>query len=451
MNNRIIDPPEEPQRIKDVNLPPKLREIFQNVFHEFYELGSAMQIGGGNTMNTEDTTERSLCERIQRSVAEHPILACTCTVSYDRPVTGWSLLAVISRKTFSGSSVNRDVGLATMKTLINLNPHALIWGLSKRHGSANPLWNLVRNSGHSVLLPWIAEHHPWVFDHPKVRKHPPHFELVERYTHGRRGQAILSSSVVRSFYEWYPQGLEHIEEWSGQAPLHFCVDEESNQCDAELFEWMARKYPAAMSLRDKCGMTPLQHACAALASDPRETTTYDTKYMETMARICRFLIWEYPHAVRMQSKPHDNILGLPIHFLTDRCNRPLVQDIVIRLLKEYPQAVEAATVDRPPADILPKLGNVPFIQLVHPLLQQQADLEDERVWLHKACADFAVSTDSLVSSSCTCAVYQQVSEVFLSWARNRLTVEFQPIEADLLQQIEKVKEDLQGDDDYSVL
>lgn len=207
-----------------------------------------------------------------------------------------------------------------------------------------------------------------------------------------------------------------------------------DECDAELFEWMAKQYPEAMSHRNRLGMTCLHYACEALASTPEEGTTAPSKCTENTSRICRFLISECPEAVRTKGRRGN---GLPIHYLARRCNRPLVQDLIILSLRHYPQAVNVKAVR-----YLPELSTVPFIQKIAPLLQQEADLKAERVWLSQARTNFGIYTDSLDETATSIV---QASVVFSSWASNRIT-NMPAKEEALKQQIAEIQTAFQEDD-----
>jgi hypothetical protein len=408
MNVQTEEEPIKP--IADADLPVKVREIFESLFDEIYELFSV------NDGESVEEAGQVMCGRIQKDVSEYPILAKT--VSDD--MLGWSLLTVVCEKTYS-----RDVGHDAIKYLISMNPHALIW----RWGDdSNPIKTIARNDCHCVLLPWIAEHHAWIFEHPEVRQRPPHFELVRNHANG-----VCSASVVRSFYEWYPQGLQQInEDGADETPLHLLLSGWED-CDAELFEWMAKQYPEAISICDNFGMTALHKACGALSSSVEEGVAAPSRCTENTARICSLLVSEYPQAIRIKGKGGR---GIPIHYLARRCNRPLVQDLVILMLRHYPHAIDIEA-----APYLPKLATVPFIQQIRPLVQQEMAIQEERAWLSKARTNFCVYTDSVATAS-----FVKASEVFSSWATDRLAVKFPTIEEEIQQRIVSVKAELEGED-----
>ncbi len=58
--------------------------------------------------------------------------------------------------------------------------------------------------------------------------------------------------------------------------------------------------------------------------------------------------------------------------LARRCNRPLVQEMILLLIKVCPECLlgEAGT-------LLPELAAIPFIQQVHPLILDELETDDE--------------------------------------------------------------------------
>jgi hypothetical protein len=401
---------EELKPIADVDLPTEVRERFESLFEEIYRL---FRVHGEETI---EEAGRVMCERVQRDVSEYPILAKTVS----KNMLGWSLLTTVCEKTYS-----RDVGHTAIKYLITRNPHALIWRWVDNYEHSSPLKTIAQNYCHCVLLPWIAQHYAWVFDHPTMLERPPHFELVRNYAQGE-----CPASVVRSFYEWYPKGLQQTDQY-GRSPLHLCFDG-WDECDAELFEWMAKQHTEAISSRDNFGMTILHTACGVISS-VREGVAASSLCTENMARICRFLVSENPQAVRLKA---EGGFGLPVHYLARRCNRPIVQDLVILLLNHYPQAVNIMA-----APYLPKLATVPFIQQVLPLVQQEIHIQEERIWLSQACTNLGIYTESVGT-----ALLGRMNEVFSSWAKDRLAVKFPALEEEIQAQIEEVKTDFEGED-----
>ena len=74
----------------------------------------------------------------------------------------------------------------------------------------------------------------------------------------------------------------------------------------------------------------------ALSSSVDPDVTEPSQCTENMARVCRFLVSEYPKAILMKA---GGGRGLPLQYLARQCSRPLVQDLMMLMLKLYPQAV----------------------------------------------------------------------------------------------------------------
>lgn len=93
----------------------------------------------------------------------------------------------------------------------------------------------------------------------------------------------------------------------------------------------------------------------------------------TLAKICRFLITAHPDLTREQVKDRGY---LPIHMLAHRCNRPLVQEIVVLLLRAYPDCVSVKA-----GEFRPALCTVPFIQNLRPLILNTTEIDEEILML----------------------------------------------------------------------
>ena len=357
-----------------------------------------------------ETAGRVLCERIQDEVTEFPVLANTVSNSCNL-----SLLAVCEK-------ISNRVVHDAIKFLITANPHALIYSTHRVYFSSHSIDSIANDDCHCILLPWIAKHYPWVFDHHQIRKLPPHAELVIKQTRG-----VIEASVVRRFYEIYPQGLKQKNRGCRGFPLQIMCNFQYTGYDADLFEFMAKQYPEAMSGRDRVGTTVLHKVCMDLAKTFDEQDKIFPK--ENTAQICRFLVNECPQLVRSEGKSGR---GLPIHFLAHRLNRPLVQEIAILLLKEYPDAIEIRT-----RSIFPQLSSRPFVQQIVPLLQQEKDMQQERAWLALASTNFHCFANSNGAEVCV-----QVGDAFTNWAETK----FRKAELEIQQKISELCVSFEGDD-----
>jgi hypothetical protein len=299
------------------------------------------------------------------------------------------------------------------------NPHALLW---RWYDQSDVIHSIAKNESHCVLLPWIVEPFPWVFEHESCRNEPPHLEFVRNYANGR-----YSASVVRRFYGLFPQGLlQQNKLMRDGVPLQRTLNG-WEECDADLFIWMAQQAPAAIAHTENCGFNVLHSACMSLSSsaDP-DLVAPTSKCTENNARICRFLVSECPQLVRTKRRGGG---GLPIHQLAGRCNRILVQEVLLLLLKEFPGSIEVKA-----KGYLPKLSNVPFIQEVALLVKQESGIQQEQEWLLPAAAQFLACTQSLGVA--------KVGEVFKMWATQRTSVVLKSLQ----EKIGEIRLSFQGDD-----
>lgn len=214
-------------------------------------------------------------------------------------------------------------------------------------------------------------------------------------------------------------------------PLQRCLNG-WEECDADLFIWMARKCPEALLHRGLNGFNTLRSACSNLSITVEEEVDAPSQCTENMARICRFLVSECPQLVRVKGKDGR---GLPIHQLARRCNRPLVQEIIILLLKEYPECIEVKA-----SSYLPNLEDVPFIQQVLPLIQLELKIEDERPRLTTASANL-----SLVVAGSSDDICDQVSVIFSAWVDECMDT-MNAIGLDICKRIKEVMRAFEGDD-----
>jgi hypothetical protein len=433
---------EEP--ILNTALPKELSDKFDGIFTQVYELfifavdSDEEDEDEAEEEGEEDETEdeminrhqrqreilesrgAALCQRIEEEVSAHPILAKTV----DSNMLLWSLLTVVCEKTYATT-----LGHAAIKFLIETNPHSLLWRWGDRYSQQDAIHSIAKNSCHCVLLPWIAEQYPWVLEHKRCKNAPPHLELAKKHADGE-----CAASVVRRFYELFPQGLLQQSRVSAVAgfPLQ-CLLIGWEECDADLFIWMAQQAPAAVKHKGNWGTNVLHSACMSLSSspDPDLVEPID-RCTENNARICRFLVSEHPQLVRSKGRGGR---GLPIHHLAHRCNRMLVQEVLLLLLKEFPESIEVKA-----AGYLPKLSNVPFIQQVAPLVKQESGLQQEQEWLLPATANFLAYTGSLDHPSIDVNI-AKLEEAFENWVKERNS----EVES-LQEQIGEIRLAFQGDD-----
>jgi hypothetical protein len=319
-------------------------------------------------------------EHIQRLVSEYPILA---RVVVTRGIMSRrSLLAVACRHQ------NRMLSHKVIKFFIGMNPSALLWKQSPRVECSSPIYTIARNRAHCVLMPWIAEHFRWALHHPVVLDRPPSLKFVELFPNGS-----CDASIIQQFFGIYPQGLSQ-EDTDGM-PLHKILTGR-RECDADFFKWMAEQRPSSISHQIHWQFTSLHIACLALLSYSTDNTS----------EICRYLIRKCPVLVRMANKDDH----LPIHILIRRCNRRIVQEVVLLLLQEYPESY-----DMPTHMHHSEPRRVHFVQKVKPFVDQQSELTSNMRDLKGESQNMAA-----VSASSKNSLFASVSEVLKSWSTTRL-------------------------------
>lgn len=210
------------------------------------------------------------------------------------------------------------------------------------------------------------------------------------------------ASLVRQFYDRFPEGLlQQNKLMKDGYPLQKCLSG-WKECDADLFIWIAKKCPEAVLHRQLYGFNVLHSACGNLSATDDDEEDAESQCTENMARICRFLVTEFPRLVRVTGKDGR---GLPIHQLARRCNRPLVQEIILLCLKVYPECIQVMA-----SSYLPSLRNIPFIRQVLPLIQLELKIEEERAQLTTASANLSTVVAGSSDDMCT-----QVNDIFSSW------------------------------------
>ena len=236
-----------------------------------------------------------------------------------------------------------------------------------------------------------------------------------------RGKCDLQ--VVRKFYEIYPQGLQECSEdvCGGSYPLSISLAGWVAP-DPDLFIWMAQQNPEAVHQTFYHNFTILHETCSSLSTNEHQNELIPFKCTPNMAKICRFLISEHPGLVCQELRGHGY---LPIHMLAHCCNRPIVQEIAVLLLKEYPECVHVKA-----GSDHPELAMVPFVQQVHPLIVEELEIDKEILQLtqmSKNMAEAAISsksrftsTSALEGSTLTSALFGPFSEVFVAWANLRV-------------------------------
>jgi hypothetical protein len=396
-------------------LDPELQKKFMALFEESYDIFFNEAEVERLDFDIAETFALPWIQHISEEVSAHPIFARTIAAYEKGDIR--SLLDVVSEKfNYAGPNIT--------KFLIEVNPHALLW--ERRGNSIGPKLIPILLIGKCAwgceLFPWMLERYPWVFEHKLCRTKKPHLNMMRFYA-----MKQISTETVRRFYELYPQGLRENDDepHMGGYPLTISMSG-AGVPDADTFIWMAQEYPDAVYHRNKRGYTMLHKVCSTLAARHLGNAVdagFPTRCTPNVAKICRFLIAEHPSLIRQQVQGHGY---LPVHMLANRCNRRLVQEIAVLLLRAYPDCVSIKA-----GKFCPELSSVPFIQQVHPLILDELAIDEEISTLFHIAEKMAKAgafptsrttpTDAPGKSSKKASLFGSVSEVFHLWTNLRVS------------------------------
>ena len=293
----------------------------------------------------EEISYEALNRRILQEVTDKPILARIIT-SRAGAGAGESLLLVACSK------LNLDTSHDVIKSLIQKYPPALI---TSEH-TLPPIFLIARHLEHFVLMPWIATNYHWVLDHSRGQRVV--FDLLDMYSQRRRNSC--ASTIIKDFFEAYPQALTLQDSDDGNI-LHYFLksyNRDGLECDADLFKWMAERCPSsAMMETNSNRCTPLHLACNLLSRYKGRDS----------GEICKYLIDECPGSVEMTAR----FELLPIHNLQNQCDYRVIREVVVCLVREYPESLDISRPygGRPPSSF-------PFIQSIKPLLDEEIELKE---------------------------------------------------------------------------
>ncbi|GAX10711.1 hypothetical protein FisN_14Lh227 [Fistulifera solaris] len=424
--------PESSKPILDSELPPDLQKKFYelcvsadrlNTTHEILE-----QLESSVTFFHQDFEEEfhspfkeKFSSHFEEEVSSHSLLARTVTNDSCKI----SLLKVIA--TSSGHLCRR-----TFDFLLHINPHALLYPGSR---SWNCLIHDIAADGMKCsLLPGIAEHYPWVFQHALCQQRPPHIKMMKCYLKGQ-----CSLETVRTFYEWYPQGLQE-----KNSPPHESVYPLSLYCDgsaypdADFFIWMAKQFPEAVYDELNLGRTMMQQICFSLLS---------TIWTPDLVKIFRFLITEHA-SLACESGSYG--WPLPIHALAISSNRPLMQEMAVLMLKRCPDCVKDSS-----GNWLEELSAVAFLQQVHPLILRELEIDEEIDVFTQISINFSKaatltshqSTNATGNIGVKSTLFNAISVVYCSWSNLRANGDLPKQKQQIQEQISEVCRRFEGEDD----
>mmetsp|Transcript_36811 Transcript_36811/g.89376 ORF Transcript_36811/g.89376 Transcript_36811/m.89376 type:complete len:505 (+) Transcript_36811:158-1672(+) len=334
---------------------------------------------------------QELISGIQMKAAIHPTLARVVA----RDMHHSSMLTLLCHK------AHTPLAHPTMKFLIERNPSALLWKRDDWETMgieySMPIYTIANHHAHHVLLPWIAEYFPWVLEHPALQARPPTFDFIAQCING----IALNANIVRQFFAKYPQALSHVDPSQKSTPLHHFLSG-FTECRLDLFQWLATKCPTALVQQNALGWTPLHAACLALTESPSKN----------MKEICKFIIQRAPQSVHMMALDGT----LPIHILKNCHSKPNMQEIMLILLRTYPESHSMTT--KNPASY-PAPSSHQFVKKVMPLTLEERELQGTITHLRKMPANL---TMALGGDNGQQVMISSVCKVFATWSKSKLTL-----------------------------
>jgi len=371
---------DSPMPLEKAELTSRLNEILQRIAMVNDE--------------TEEEEIRVLKERIRFEVTTNPvILRCTSTYIY---AAGSTLLSFIC-------DYNHFDDDSFIKFLIESDPSAL---LLPDNGSK--VINIISSSSLCVLMPWIAATYPWVLHHgPGIQSM---FDLIKRFA-SREDTPECTAAIIKQFFEAYPQALVQ-EDDEENTPLHKILRFGRGCCDVDLVKWIAEQCPSNMLKRNLSGMTPLHIVCLRLG----------LRKEDNMSIICRYLITYCPRSIQSSTEKGN----LPIHLLlmhdSSHQVHPLFRDIIVRLLREYPESYRKSFGDTP-SDIRAP-NSYAFIRHIKPLLDEEKELMESANQL-RLMSIGSEETPGTLSTAVECTsdeLMRSTANVFNSWATSFVQV-----------------------------
>ena len=281
-----------------------------------------------------------------------------------------------------------------IKCLIKANPSALLW---KSTSGENIIHDISGHPSNCVLMPWIATNYQWVLNHGVCLENPPVIYLIRRFAN-RRETTGCTAATIRQFFDAYPRGLTQ-QSKVGRFPLCILLLSRRNECEPDLFKWMAEQCPSSMFESGSIGKTPLYYACVSLI---RHLGDYSSE-------ICKYLISKCPESARIPVGSET----LPVHHLIRHRQHRQVKEVIVSLLREYPESYGMAAVQA--STPTPAPSSIPFIQRIKSLLDEERELKENIVYLQEVSGVFQDAVNgtktpsSLASSTC---------DSFYNWAES---------------------------------
>ena len=283
--------------------------------------------------------------------------------------------------------------ISKMKHLISSNPCALL----SKTDSIN-INKIARDRTNSVLLPWIATNFQWALDDPNNSS--PLFDLLGLHVRSLGvHECTVTATTIRQLLEVYPRGLVQEDEL-GYTPFHYILRGCHNECSAKLFNWMVEQCPTSRLATQDCnGLTLLHRTCKCL-----------TDHLDShSANMCKCLIEHCPELTQIKWKTFSSgeCGDLPSHFLFQHSQNPAVREIIVSLLRLYPDSYDMASRRR----MAPK--SVPFTQRIKPILDEELELKKNIKHMQEVSREFRFATNNTENQS---SLAIAACDIFCNWA-----------------------------------
>ena len=333
-----------------------------------------------------------------------------------------------------------------IKVVIEKNPFALRWLDANFDGYENDepenLFSscIAYDYDHSRLLPWLVQNYGHILCSGYLQYEPLHFDLVNSYAKG-----FCDRTTVRLFYETYPNSLKDLtkrishraveeaiaeydplnpqfEDTGQRFPLHHAIlEEQPDQEDYDLFEWMIEQNPEALQNQDPLGQTILHQIFLTFQGDQRVFSGYAHLVINASPAIVFVKDKKGKYAAQYLSNRAAHGNGYP--WLDD--------EMLVRLLRRM---FAAELIDD-------ELRADPFIAGIEKLLEKQYQLSMNSVQIRRV--EMMINKAIAVKSGDT-SVLSEVKEVYGDWSKKHLPAMKEAIIISTAEDIPRVHSETRG-------
>ena len=267
------------------HFPGEVRAVMREKCTEIRALSTVCQL-----FTSEEQHHRfseMMADTVRRAIEECPDIVRVGQC----PPNKLSLLQLLINLPREGSHPRQFRHLFTdaIKDVIEKNPLALTWpGIVVEEEGFLPIslfGQIARSDNHPGLLPWVVEEYGHMLcSGVPGDDDPMHFDLVCGYARG-----FCDATTVRMFYEAHPIALMHqakgdmndrledgMDEYMGKGyPLHYAMrEDEPDDEDYDLFEWIVEQNTEALQHKDPLGRTILHQIFMTYQDFPRVFSGY---------------------------------------------------------------------------------------------------------------------------------------------------------------------------------